>query len=223
MANPNTKNSKLSYVLVPVAFAVFTCIILYITFAPTVTPYFTLAKYMFTGTAEVQSADLFSNLSDNLADSGEVALSKITYPQNGDLYGKITIAGSTVDAPVYYGDAPKQLNNGAGTYVNSTGAGLPGENKTILLGGHNTTFFNGLQTVKEGDVITFNTNYGKYRYEVTKTQIADADATDTYDFTRTDENLILYTCYPFDAFGLTPERYFVYAKYTSGPKINAEQ
>ena len=29
-----------------------------------------------------------------------------------------------------------------------------------------------------------------------------------HDFTRTDENLILYTCYPFDALGFTPNRYF---------------
>ncbi|MEG1381495.1 MAG: class D sortase [Ruthenibacterium sp.] len=223
MTKPKSTSDRLSYILFPAAFAVLTSVILYMIFAPALDPYLTLAKYMFTGTAKVQSADLFSNLQENLADSGEVALSEITYPQNGDLYGKLTIPGSTVDAPVYYGDAPKQLNNGAGTYVNSVGAGLPGENKTILLGGHNTTFFNGLQTVKEGDTIVFDTNYGKYKYEVTKMQVADADATDTYDFNRTDENLILYTCYPFDAFGLTPERYFVYAKYTSGPKINADK
>ncbi|MEG1407017.1 MAG: class D sortase [Ruthenibacterium sp.] len=223
MAKQKAESRLLSYFLFPIAFALLTCAILYFTFAPMIAPYFTLAKYMFTGTAEVQSADMFSNLQENLSDSGEIALSEITYPKNGDLYGKITIAGSTVDAPVYYGDAPKQLNNGAGTYVNSSGAGLPGEQKTILIGGHNTTFFNGLQTVKAGDVITFNTNYGNYKYEVTETRVADAQATDTYDFTRTDENLILYTCYPFDAFGLTPERYFVYAKYMSGPMINAEK
>ena len=41
-----------------------------------------------------------------------------------------------------------------------------------------------------------------------------------YDFTRTDENLILYTCYPFDALGFTPNRYFVYAKYVSGPVLD---
>lgn len=31
----------------------------------------------------------------------------------------------------------------------------------------------------------------------------DYQDTTTYDFTRTDENLILYTCYPFDALGFT--------------------
>ena len=41
------------------------------------------------------------------------------------------------------------------------------------------------------------------------------------DFTRTDENLILYTCYPFDALGFTPNRFFVYAKYVSGPVLDA--
>ena len=47
--------------------------------------------------------------------------------------------------------------------------------------------------------------------------------TTTYDFTRTDENLILYTCYPFDALGFTPNRYFVYASYTSGPELDADR
>ena len=37
------------------------------------------------------------------------------------------------------------------------------------------------------------------------------------------ENLILYTCYPFDALGFTPNRYFVYASYTSGPELDADR
>ena len=40
------------------------------------------------------------------------------------------------------------------------------------------------------------------------------------DFSREDENLILYTCYPFDAMGFTPDRFFVYARYISGPVLD---
>ena len=32
-----------------------------------------------------------------------IPLSSITYPSKGDRHGRITIAGTTVDAPVYYG------------------------------------------------------------------------------------------------------------------------
>ena len=59
-----------------------------------------------------------------------------------------------------------------------------------------------------------------YTYEVTDTKILDYQDSTAYDFTRQDENLILYTCYPFDALGFTPNRYFVYAKYISGPVID---
>ena len=53
-----------------------------------------------------------------------------------------------MDAPVYYGDTNSILNQGVGTYVDSSGAGIPGESKTILMAGHNNTFFNDLQSVE---------------------------------------------------------------------------
>ena len=43
---------------------------------------------------------------------------------------------------------------------------------------------------------------------------------DSLDHVLLHENLILYTCYPFDALGFTPNRYFVYAKYVSGPVLD---
>ena len=54
-------------------------------------------------------------------------------------------------------------------------------------------------------------------------QVKDYQDATAYDFTRTDENLIMYTCYPFDALGFTPDRYFVYAKYVSGPVLVDEE
>ena len=93
--------------------------------------------------------------------------------------------------------------------------------KTILLAGHNNTFFNDLQHAEAGATVTITTHYGVYTYEVTGTEILDYQDETAYDFTRTDENLILYTCYPFDALGFTPNRFFVYAKYVSGPVLDA--
>ena len=95
------------------------------------------------------------------------------------------------------------------------------EGKTILLAGHNNTFFNDLQHAEAGATVTITTHYGVYTYEVTGTEILDYQDETAYDFTRTDENLILYTCYPFDALGFTPNRFFVYAKYVSGPVLDA--
>ena len=89
------------------------------------------------------------------------------------------------------------------------------------LPGHNNTFFNDLQHAEAGATVTITTHYGVYTYEVTGTEILDYQDETAYDFTRTDENLILYTCYPFDALGFTPNRFFVYAKYVSGPVLDA--
>ena len=71
-----------------------------------------------------------------------------------------------------------------------------------------------------GSTIEISTNYGQYVYEITGTKITTAQDNTAYDLDSEEENLVLYTCYPFDQIGLTPERYFVYAKYLSGPKIN---
>ena len=44
--------------------------------------------------------------------------------------------------------------------------------------------------------IRVTTYYGEYVYEVTATAVHEATDDTSYDFSRTDENLILYTCYP---------------------------
>ncbi|MDF2568387.1 MAG: hypothetical protein K0R90_1843, partial [Oscillospiraceae bacterium] len=40
-----------------------------------------------------------------------------------------------------------------------------------------------------------------------------------YDLSQKKEQLILYTCYPFNTLGLTSKRFFVYADKISGPQI----
>ena len=70
-----------------------------------------------------------------------------------------------------------------------------------------------------GKIVVLETNYGTYTYEVTETAVKKATDKTAYDLKATQENLVLYTCYPFDTLGLTPDRYYVYAKYVSGPKI----
>ena len=59
---------------------------------------------------------------------------------------------------------------------------------------------------------------GNYTYTIVDSRIADANDKSAYDLKKNEENVILYTCYPFNAYQ-TPNRYFVYAKYASGPQI----
>lgn len=209
-----------AFVGVPILFCAISVGVIALAIMPTVSPYIGLAQYLFSTQQENKPSNLYENLAQEIQDNGTIAYSQLVYPQKGDQYGQITIEGTSVDAPLYYGDSTRQLNSGVATYADSVGAGIPGEGKTILLAGHNNTFFNGLQDVKEGDLVKISTHYGNYVYRITSMKVADYQDSTTYDFSRTDENLIMYTCYPFDALGFTPQRYFVYAEFVSGPVID---
>lgn len=229
-------NNPAAYVAAPLLFAVLTMGILFLLGNQLVSPYKTLIGLFLGGsgsTTATESVDLLA-AATAIEDSGlpaeeepqepeVIPLSAIQYPAKGDRYGNITISGTTVDAPVYYGDTNAILNKGAGTYMDDYRVGIPGESRTILVAGHNNTFFSDLQHVEIGATVTFETHYGTYTYEIVDAKVMDYQDSSAYDFTRTDENLILYTCYPFDAMGFTPNRYFVYAEYVSGPVLDANE
>lgn len=86
----------------------------------------------------------------------------------------------------------------------------------------NNTYFNGLKNAAVGQKVEIKTSYGNYIYEITDTAVKKATDRTAYDLSADYENLIMYTCYPFDALGLTPQRYFVYAKLVSGTPIDKE-
>ena len=147
-----------------------------------------------------------------------VPSSKIQYPLSGTKYGMINIEanGALFEIPLYFGDSSTILRRGAGHYM---GSHFPGEGSTILISAHNNTYFNCLQFLKFGDKITVKTNYGIYEYAISNAQIKDKNDPSAYNLAASEENLVLYTCYPFNALGLTQKRYFVTAKLISGPKV----
>ena len=205
------RRSPLAYVVVPLAFVLVSTALVFIVGHTVLAPYQALLGWFFSTTEVAQPRDLLDNAAAVInggtvdepdAQPDRLPLSSVTYPSEGDRYATITITG-------------------VGTYKDDSRVGIPGEGKTILLAGHNNTFFNDLQHAEAGATVTITTHYGVYTYEVTGTEILDYQDETAYDFTRTDENLILYTCYPFDALGFTPNRFFVYAKYVSGPVLDA--
>ena len=136
-------------------------------------------------------------------------------PKSGSKYGKLWIETAKINAPLYYGDSKSELAKGIGTFE---GAYLPGQGRTILICSHNMGYCKGLGDALIGDQIHIETTYGNYVYTIVDTKIANANDESAYDLKKKEENVILYTCYPFNAYQ-TPTRYFVYAKYISGPKI----
>ena len=140
----------------------------------------------------------------------------VVYPGYGVQFGEISIPDCEVKCPLFMGDGDISLKNGAGVYY---GSFIPGYGGTILIAGHNNTFFNGLKNAKAGQEITIRTSYGNYKYKISKTEIKDSLDTSAYDLSADYENLVLYTCYPFDEVGLTSKRLFVYADLTDGIQI----
>ena len=63
------------------------------------------------------------------------------------------------------------------------------------------------------------TSYGIYTYQVVSTEVLDVTGMDAYDFLTDHEQLILYTCYPFDMLSHTDYRFIVHADLISGPEI----
>lgn len=108
---------------------------------------------------------------------------------------------------------------GAGQYIGSM---IPGDLGTTLIGGHNMPSFGKIYYLEPGDEVKVHTHYGDYTYQVTEVKIANYKdpSINTKLGDRTKRSLILYTCYPLDAIGLTPERVFVSADYVSGPIID---
>ena len=139
-------------------------------------------------------------------------------PKYSEQYGRLTCDELNISSPVFFGDRSNILEKGAGQY---SGSSLPGEGGTILIGAHDTTYFENLENVKKGQVFEFTTEYGIYEYEVTKTKIYDEDMYDeAYDLSADKEQLVLYTCYPFGELnGTKTQRMFVYLEKILGPDI----
>lgn len=153
----------------------------------------------------------------NKVDVASIPASEVQMPTSGTLYANISCEKIGLDAPLYFGDTNTILKNGVGQY---TGSSIPGFGAPILLAAHNTTYFLPLQNIEVGDIVTITTSYGIYKYKITGTRIADKDDKSAYDLAQKKEQLIMYTCYPFNMLGTLQNRYFVYGDKISGPVIN---
>lgn len=163
----------------------------------------------------VYDEDIASNAAANHKES--VNLSEISMPSYGMQYAYISCDRISFKAPVFWGDNSSILKNGIGQYI---GSNLPGFNSTIMLCGHNTTYCLPLQYITEGDIITVKTNYGTYEYEVAAIRVASMNDPTAYNLGLDTEQLIIYTCYPFDMLGDKINRMYVYGTKISGPTVN---
>lgn len=222
------KSSGKSFLILPVVFFIVTYLAIYLMLSPFLDT-LSQAMGMFFSDSEKKFSSEYNNIfvpvSENEEDeensykdeSETVNISDVVYPKYGEMFGELIIDDCAVDAPLFLGDNSVALRNGVGIYY---GSNIPGYGKTILVAGHNSTFFNGLKNAEEGQKIVIKTSYGNYEYKIKDIAVKQANDSSAYDLSADKENLILYTCYPFDELGLTSRRYFVYADYVSGPVID---
>jgi len=211
------KNKLTAFILMPLVFAFLGLVLFSVVGAPIINPAIGSLNLIATD-FKVDNATNYDLLDLNTLPqySGEIKASTITFPGTGDRYGILTIDGTEVEADLYFGDGKRELKLGLGQY---NGSCFPGTGGTILISGHNNSAFKDLKSAKVGSKVNIRTNYGMYVYEITKTQVTLASDSKAFDLFKDEENLVLYTCYPFDMLGITPQRYFVYGKIVSGPKV----
>lgn len=216
MSNNKKRFGIKKFIFVPIVF----CVIMYLSvlgvFLQSVTDIVSIGS-MFLSDKQVDYSTAYENIfvpTNN--NSGTVNAEDVEYPSINKQFGELKIDNRDVSAKLFFGDGSIPLNNGVGVYA---GSFIPGYGKTVLVAGHNNTYFNGLKNVKKGDIVNINTSYGNYQYKVTETKVVGKYDKSAYDLSADEENLIMYTCYPFDELGLTELRYFVYAEKVSGPEI----
>lgn len=205
------------YVLVPLSFLLVGYMAIYFVFSPFILTGVSLLKSIVSEEKpdfDAISESIFNPTSDVTRET--VPLSEVVIPDYETLYASLEIASVSIKDDLYFGDSKKTLLKGLGQY---TGSFLPGFGKPILISGHNNLQFNALKNVKLGDTVTITTSYGAYSYKIREMKICNNADRSAYDLGQNKEELILYTCYPFDMMGLTPDRYFVYCDKVSGPDI----
>ncbi|MDE5558096.1 MAG: class D sortase [Ruminococcus sp.] len=122
---------------------------------------------------------------ENVSDTGEVIR-----PQFAELYAIIKSDAFELDVPVYFGSNPELFERGA---CQSTGSVLVGEEGNTVISAHEDTFFSELSNLKIGDIITVNTNYGRFVYTV-KELIEFNKNNNKYVNPSDETKLTLYTC-----------------------------
>ena len=208
----------MALVLVPLSFTIICYLVLFLIISPIIEPvmsiYSLVASEYAPNLDDNSNKDLYKN---KLVSSATIKASEVVMPSYGDLFGKITIDSVNKTINLYYGDGNDQLRKGAGLF---NGSFLPGFNRTSLIAGHSLPYFECLGDVNVGDIIKISTHYGDFEYKITDTKIGKATDESNYDLAQSEkEQLILYTCYPFELIGYKADRLFVYADKISGPTI----
>ncbi|MBE6605776.1 MAG: sortase [Ruminococcaceae bacterium] len=97
------------------------------------------------------------------------------------------------DIPVYFGDTYDILTKGAGSWI---GSSFCGQGKNCIISANVMTHFYELEDCNVGNLVTVNTLYGAYEYEVCDKYVFSEDDIDMLYEENNGDTLILHTSYP---------------------------
>lgn len=133
-----------------------------------------------------------------------------TYPLWGKVWATLKVPTIELEQNIYQGDTLDLLLYGVGHY---SGSYFPGEGGTILFSGHNNgKYLRKIEYLKPGEKIIVDAEYGTYTYEMVESKILKIEELENLEIKQDEEQLIIYTCYPFDTIGYKANRYVVFAK-----------
>ncbi|MGH2739790.1 MAG: class E sortase [Actinomycetota bacterium] len=147
-------------------------------------------------TASVQQG-LRENLVERIEDPRNEAPQAQQPPQlQGDAWGILKIPEIDLDVVVVEGVSPVDLKAGPGHYIQTP---FPWEEKgAVGIAGHRTTYgapFWSLDELDTGDLISLATEFGVFRYEVSRSLEVEPSALSVLRQTRR-STLVLTTCSP---------------------------
>lgn len=131
---------------------------------------------------------------------------KINYStQLGEVIATIEIPRLNIKEEVYYGHDYLDYHN----LILDEDYNLPGEGKKVVIAGHKENISEYLQQIEEKDEIILTTNTGAHSYEVSDIEVVDKKDTEILEKSSNEEQLLIYTCYPFEWWNLNKQRYIL--------------
>jgi len=108
---------------------------------------------------------------------------------------RLSLFEKDIDLIVLEGDSGSVLAFAPGHAVAS---GMPDERRSVVISGHRDTHFKFLEDVSVGEIFQLETIQGQFSYQVKNVKIRDSRV-DLIDVRQDVDELILVTCYPFNA------------------------
>ena len=223
--NRSKKGYRKGFIILPIVFLLCGYILFFVCLTPIIKPLASVYGIAFSNAnantiGETRTNSIFSG-STGIHD-GYLNYDDFEVPSWGDIFGTIKVGGTDIDCDLIFGDDSDLLRKGACMSIFSH---IPGCGRGILVAAHNNTYFHTLPQAQNGDLVNIETNYGSYVYRVYDQRIVnlnDPNNRSQYadELNGNEEILILYTCYPIDTLASTPERYFVFCEFVSGPQVN---